>query len=67
MKTTEALKTMRSKDAAELLAHEASLREELFNLKFRLSIGQLENTARIPAVQREIAQVLTVLREKQSA
>lgn len=41
------------------------LREELFNLRFQKSIHQLENPMRIKQVKRDIARVLTVIREKE--
>lgn len=42
----------------------ADLSQELFNLRFQLHTGHLENSARIPQVRREIARVKTVLRQK---
>ncbi|NIS70509.1 MAG: 50S ribosomal protein L29 [Proteobacteria bacterium] len=48
----------------ELKAKEKDLREELFNLKFQHATGQLENSARIPQVRKDIARVKTTLREK---
>jgi len=41
------------------------LREELFNLRFRNSMRQLDNPLKIRAGRREIAKLLTVLREKE--
>ncbi len=41
------------------------LREALFNLKIQHSAGQLQNTAQLKKTRRDIARVLTVLREKQ--
>jgi large subunit ribosomal protein L29 len=41
----------------------AQLREELFNLKVRKALGQLENPLKIPALRRDIARVETILRE----
>ena len=41
--------------------------EELFNLRFQMSIGQLENSNRLKTVRREIARLKTVLRERQLA
>jgi large subunit ribosomal protein L29 len=41
------------------------LNQELFNLRFQLHTGHLENTARIPQVKKDIARVKTVLRQKQ--
>ena len=51
----------------ELRAKEMELREELFNLRFQHATRQLENTARIPLVKKEIARVLTVLRERDNS
>lgn len=45
----------------ELTAKIAELKEELFNLRFRLATGQLENTMQISAVKRDIARAMTVL------
>ncbi|HHX20378.1 MAG TPA: 50S ribosomal protein L29 [Clostridiales bacterium] len=44
----------------ELTAKIAELKSELFNLRFRLATGQLENTMQITAVKRDIARALTV-------
>ncbi|OHB31223.1 MAG: 50S ribosomal protein L29 [Desulfuromonadaceae bacterium GWC2_58_13] len=41
------------------------LNQELFNLRFQLHTGHLENTARIPQIKKDIARVKTVLRKKQ--
>lgn len=43
----------------ELNARIAELKSELFNLRFRLATGQLENTMQIQAVKRDIARALT--------
>ena len=58
MKATE-VKTM---SAEELNAKLGSLKEELFALRFQLAANQLENTARIKAVKKDIARVKTALR-----
>ena len=50
----------------ELKARERDLREEIFNLRFRLATGQLENTAKISLAKRDLARLLTVLNEKQA-
>jgi large subunit ribosomal protein L29 len=39
--------------------------EELFNLRFQLATGQIENVGRIAAVRRDIARVKTIQRERQ--
>ena len=40
-------------------------KEELFNLRFQLATGQLENHSRLGQVKREVARVLTELRERE--
>ena len=51
----------------ELLNKESEYRQELFNLRFQLATGQLENTARIKTVRKNIARVKTVLRQAEIA
>ncbi len=48
----------------ELKQKEADLRKELFNLRFRLATGEVENPMRIRATRKDIARVLTALSEK---
>lgn len=48
----------------ELEVRITELKEELFNLRFQLAVGQLENTARIKQVKRTIAQMLTIKSER---
>jgi len=55
---------MRALSADELNQKAADLSQELFNLRFQLHTGHLENSARIPQVRREIARVKTILQEK---
>jgi large subunit ribosomal protein L29 len=43
------------------------LKEELFNLRFQLSINQLENPHKIQETKKDIARVMTVLTEKKNA
>ena len=49
----------------ELAKKLGDLKEELFNLRFRHAIGQLENSASLKNCKKEIAKVKTVLREKE--
>ena len=49
----------------ELQQKYQELVEELFNLRFQLATGQIENVGRISAVRRDIARVKTVQRERQ--
>jgi large subunit ribosomal protein L29 len=43
------------------------LQEELFNLRFQLATGQIENVGRIRTVRRDIARLKTIQRERQLA
>lgn len=49
----------------ELAKKAEELSQELFNLRFQLHTGHLENTARIPQVRKAIARAKTILRQKQ--
>jgi large subunit ribosomal protein L29 len=60
---------MKASEFRELGAEELSkkaeeLNQELFNLKYQLHTGQLESTARISQVRKDIARLKTVLAEK---
>ena len=52
-------------DGDELAARLGDSRRELFNLRFQLATGQLDNPARIGQVRREVARMLTVLRGRE--
>lgn len=54
---------IRDMNAEELDQQVASLKEELFNLRFQLATGQLENPMRIKEVKKSIARIKTVQRE----
>ncbi len=43
------------------------LKKERFNLRFQRATGQLENTARVRQVRRDIARIQTIARQKQAA
>ena len=58
------VKEIRELTTAEMLDQEKQLKEELFNLRFQLATGQLENTARIKEVRKSIARIKTVMREQ---
>ena len=45
----------------------AELKKDLFNLRFQLATGQLQNTMQITAVKRDIARAKTVLRQLEQA
>jgi large subunit ribosomal protein L29 len=50
----------------ELFERLESDKEELFNLRFQLATGQLDNPMRIKDVRHEIARILTIIRERES-
>jgi large subunit ribosomal protein L29 len=63
---------MKAKELHELTVDELNtklkeLSEELFNLRFRHAIGQLENPASLKNVKKEIAKIKTILRERELA
>jgi large subunit ribosomal protein L29 len=56
---------LRDLTTVEIETKVKSLKEELFNLRFQLATGQLENTARIREVRKAIARMKTVIRERE--
>ncbi|MBM7704958.1 50S ribosomal protein L29 [Metabacillus iocasae] len=58
---------LRDLTTAEIEQKVKALKEELFNLRFQLATGQLENTARIREVRKAIARMKTVVREREIA
>jgi large subunit ribosomal protein L29 len=57
-------KELRDLTYEELVKKENDLQAELFNLRFRLATGQLDNPMTIKAVKKDMARVKTVIREK---
>ena len=57
--------TMKEMTIEEIGQRVTELREELFNLRFRNSMRQLDNPLKIREGRRELARLLTVLREKE--
>ncbi len=58
-------KKVREISTEDLVVKCKELKEELFNLKFQLSLGQqVTNTAKIREVRREIARINTILNER---
>ncbi len=49
----------------ELVEHVATTRKEIFGLRFQHATGELENTAGLRSVKRELARALTVARERE--
>ena len=56
-------KELRDLNSEELIVKLNDFKSELFSLRFQLATGQLENTARIKMVKRDIARVKTILAE----
>ena len=50
---------------AELVTRLAEAKEELFNLRFQVATGQLDNNRRLHHVRRDIARIYTVMRERE--
>jgi large subunit ribosomal protein L29 len=60
------LQEIRNLTMDELGLKEKELRKELFNLRYQLLSGRIENPQRIKTARREIARIKTVVREKQT-
>lgn len=58
-------KEIRKLSTEDLNLRVGELKEELFNLRFQLAVGQLENTARIKHVRKLIAQMKTIITERE--
>ena len=56
---------LRDLTADDLSAKLAEAKEELFNLRFQNATGQLDNTARLRQVRKDIARIYTVMRERE--
>ena len=56
---------LRELNDTELEHRLGETKEELFNLRFQNATGQLDNTARLKTVRREIARIYTVIRERE--
>ena len=65
MKSKQFMEELRSKSAAELNEDLVAAKKELFNLRFQNATNQLDNTARIKEVRRNIARIQTVITQKQ--
>lgn len=55
---------IRNMSSDELLKKKNDLTQELFNLKFQLHTGRLENSAKLSSIRKDIARVCTIMREK---
>ncbi|MCD8098941.1 MAG: 50S ribosomal protein L29 [Lachnospiraceae bacterium] len=64
MKTNKYVKDLQEKTAVELNTELTAAKKELFNLRFQNATNQLDNTARIREVRRNIARIQTVIAQK---
>ena len=64
MKSKQFLEELRNKSVEELNADLDAAKKELFNLRFQNATNQLDNTARIKEVRKNIARIQTVIAQK---
>ena len=64
MKTNKYVEDLKAKSAAELAQDLVAAKKELFNLRFQNATNQLDNTARIKEVRKNIARIQTVITQK---
>ena len=67
MKTNKYVEDLQKKSDAELAQELVDAKKELFNLRFQNATNQLDNTARIKEVRRNIARIQTVITQKAKA
>ena len=65
MKTNKYVEELRAKSAAALAEDLVAAKKELFNLRFQNATNQLDNTAKIKEVRKNIARIQTVITQKQ--
>ena len=67
MNKTMKAEDLKGKSADELTDDLLALKKEAFNLRFQRASGQLENTARIREVRRDISRIKTVMRQNENS
>ena len=67
MKNSKYIEDLKAKSVNELSEDLVAAKKELFNLRFQNATNQLDNTARIKDVRRNIARIQTVMTEKSRA
>ena len=65
MKSSKFVEELRGKSVAQLNEELVAAKKELFNLRFQNATNQLDNTARIKEVRKNIARIQTVITQKQ--
>jgi large subunit ribosomal protein L29 len=58
---------MRDMSKEDLLLEEVELRKQIFKLRFQTATGQLQNASKIRGVRRDVARILTILHELETA
>ena len=67
MKSSKFVEELKQKSVEELNSELVAAKKELFNLRFQNATNQLDNTARIKEVRRNIARIQTVITQKAKA
>ena len=67
MKTNKYVQDLNSKQTTELTNELTAAKKELFNLRFQNATNQLDNTARIKEVRKNIARIQTIITQKEKA
>jgi len=67
VKTKEQMKALNQKTLAELDTDLKDKKSELFNLRFQLATGQLQNTSALKQCKKDIARVRTIIRQRELA
>ena len=58
------IEDVRAKNSDELETELMALKKEQFNLRFQRATGQLENTARVRSIRRDVARIKTILQQR---
>ena len=64
MKRKEQLKKYRKMTLRELARAEQKIRQKIFDLKMKLPLGKVKNTAQLKELKKELARIMTIMREK---
>ena len=67
MKTNRYVEDLQKKTAQDLAKELTDAKKELFNLRFQNATNQLDNTARIKEVRKNIARIQTIITQKEKA
>jgi large subunit ribosomal protein L29 len=65
VKTDQVLQDIRALEADELASRLKQARRELYELRFRLAVGQLEDSSQILKTRKDIARILTVIHQRE--